>query len=141
MTQINEEGLKHIQNIFGYNDNDLELFKNNPRNIELISRINEFENNLFILEVIESKGCHSNHQIGDKFYFDYAGNILTDLCPKKICGFSLNSALMMIFAASEMLYAGGDPNKMKFNRASCFDVGIECGGVGRIVLELKIEKK
>jgi uncharacterized repeat protein (TIGR04076 family) len=126
---------------FGYNQNELESFKNNPRNKELINRAKDFDKILFVLEVVESKGCNSNHKMGDKFYFDYAGNILTDMCPSKICGYSLNSAIMMIFAANEMLYAGIDPEVIRFKRASCFDVGIECGGWGRIVLELKIEEK
>lgn len=49
--------------------------------------------------------------------------------------------MMMIFAANQMLFAGVDPNVIRFKRASCFDVGVECGGWGRIVLALKTEKK
>ena len=141
MNQIDERLLKIIKRRFNYNDQDITNFKENPRNIELLNRIKEFENKLIVLEVVESKGCNSNHKVGDKFYFDYAGNLLTDLCPAKICGYSLNAALMMVFTANEMFYAGVDPNEIRFKRSSCFDVGIECGGWGRIVLELKIEKK
>ena len=141
MKIINEIVFKVIQKRLGYNKEEIELFKNNPRNIELIERNREFSNKLIVLKVVESKGCNSNHKVGDKFYFDYAGNILTDLCPSKICGYSLNSALMMIFAANEMIFAGADPNEIRFKRANCFDVGIECGGVGKIVLELGVEDK
>lgn len=125
----------------GYNKNELESFKKSEINRDLIGRAKEFNKKLFVLEVVESKGCNSSHKVGDKFYFDYAGNILTEMCPSKICGYSLNSSMMMIFAANEMLYAGVDPNTIRFKRASCFDVGIECGGWGRIVLELKVEEK
>jgi uncharacterized repeat protein (TIGR04076 family) len=138
---MDERLIKIIQRRFGYNDAEIETFKNNPRNAELINRAKEFQNKLIVLEVVESKGCNSNHKVGDKFYFDYAGNLLTGLCPSKVCGYSLNSALMMIFTANEMFFAGVDPNEIRFKRASCFDVGIECGGWGRIVLELKIEEK
>ena len=141
MAETDERLLKIIKKRFGYNDEDISSFKMNPRNIELIQRNKEFSDIYFILEVVESKGCNSNHKVGDRFYFDFAGNILTELCPPKICGYSLNSAMMMIFTANEMLYAGIDPNEIRFKRASCFDVGIECGGWGRIVLELKVEKK
>ena len=132
---------KIIQRRFGYSDEELQIFLSNPRNMELVNRRQEFERTRFVLEVVESKGCNSNHRVGDRFYFDFAGNILTDLCPPKICGYSLNSAMMMIYTANEMLYAGVDPNQIRFKRASCFDVGIECGGWGRIVLELKIEQE
>lgn len=73
--------------------------------------------------------------------FDFAGNILTQLCSPKICGYSLISKMMMFFTANEMLYAEVDPNEIRLKRANCFDFGIECGGWGRIVLELKTEKK
>lgn len=140
MTQINDRLLSIIQKRFGYNDKEMNIFKNDKRNIELLTRNKEFSNIKIVLTVVESKGCNSGHKVGDKFYFDYAGNILIDLCPKKICGYSLNSALMLVFSANEMIYAGVNPNDMRFKRASCFDVGIECGGWGRIVLELSIEK-
>ena len=141
MEKVDEMVLQKIQKRLGYNKEEFELFKSNPRNIELIARYKELSKNNIVLKVVESKGCNSNHKVGDKFYFDYAGNIITDLCPSKICGYSLNSALMMVFAANEMIFAGVDPNNIRFKRASCFDVGIECGGWGRIVLELKMEKK
>lgn len=140
MEEREERLLKILKKRFRYNDDDFERFKENPRNLDLVRRSEEFNKTRFILEVVESKGCNSNHRVGDKFYFDFAGNILTDLCPPKICGYSLSSAMMMIYTANEMLYAGMDPNEIRFKRASCFDVGIECGGWGRIVLELKIER-
>ena len=141
MGAIDKRLLKIIKKRFQYDDEEIEIFKNDPRNVELINRHKELADTKFILEVVESKGCNSNHQVGDRFYFDFAGNILTELCPPKICGYSLNSSMMMIFTANEMLYAGVDPDEIRFKRASCFDVGIECGGWGRIVLELKVEKE
>ena len=141
MVKVDETVLQIIKKRLGYNKEEFALFKNNPRNTELITRHKEFSKKRIVLNVVESKGCNSNHNVGDKFYFDHAGNILTDLCPSKICAYSLNSALMMVFAANEMIFAGVDPNNIRFKRASCFDVGIECGGVGRIVLELSIEDK
>jgi uncharacterized repeat protein (TIGR04076 family) len=141
MERSEERLAKIIQRRFGYSDEELHRFLSNPRNMELVSRRQEFEKTKFVLEVVESKGCNSNHKVGDKFYFDFAGNILTELCPPRICGYSLSSAMMMIYTANEMLYAGVDPNEIRFKRASCFDVGIECGGWGRIVLELQIEKQ
>jgi uncharacterized repeat protein (TIGR04076 family) len=139
MNNTDDRVFKIIKKRLGYNDKDLDNFKKDPRNIELINRSKEFNKTRFILEVVESKGCNSNHKVGDRFYFDYAGNLLTEMCPNRVCGYSLNSAMMMIFAANEMLYAGVDPDEIRFKRSSCFDVGIECGGWGNIVLELKIE--
>jgi len=59
-------------------------------------------------------------------------------CYPTVCIYTLNAAISMIFASNELLYAGVDPNEMRFKRAACFDVGVQCGGWGRIVLELKV---
>ena len=101
MGAIDKRLLKIIKKRFQYDDEEIEIFKNDPRNVELINRHKELADTKFILEVVESKGCNSNHQVGDRFYFDFAGNILTELSPPKICGYSLNSAMMMSFTANE----------------------------------------
>ena len=128
---------KHLQ----YTDDEMRTFQKNPRNEDILTQSSTLRNKSLILEVIESHGCNSRHKVGDKFYFDGVGNLLTEQCPQKICAYSLNAALMMIFAANEMIYAGVDPQEIRFKRASCFDVGLQCGGWGQIVLELKVEDR
>jgi uncharacterized repeat protein (TIGR04076 family) len=112
-----------------------------PRNAEVLAKTKDLMNKYIILEVVRAHGCNSGHKVGDRFYFDGAGNLLTEKCPGKVCGYSLNAALMMVFAANEMIFAGVDPNVMLFKRASCFDVGLECGGWGQVVLELQVEDR
>jgi hypothetical protein len=34
-----------------------------------------------IARVVDSKGCNSQHKVGNKFYFDGAGNLLTNFLP------------------------------------------------------------
>lgn len=138
---IEERMWKIIQRHLAYSDEEMEKFRANARNEDILAKSSELSNKTIILEVVESHGCNSRHKIGDKFYFDGAGNIITELCPKKICAYSLSSALMMVFTANEMIYAGVDPNGIRFKRASCFDVGLQCGGWGRIVLELRVEDR
>lgn len=50
----------------------------------------------------------------------------------------MNAIVPQIFAVTELLRADADPNEMRFNRAACFDVGVQCGGFGRIVLDVKV---
>ncbi len=66
---------------------------------------------------------------------------LSKLCPKKMCIYALNPLAMGIFALNELFYADVDPSKMRFKRAGCIDVGLKCGGWGRIVTELRIEDR
>ncbi|MDH3999058.1 MAG: hypothetical protein OET90_09510 [Desulfuromonadales bacterium] len=136
---IDDRKWKIVQRHLGYDNNEMVRFREVPRNADVLSCTERISNKAIILEVVESHGCNSKHKVGDRFYFDAVGNLLTERCPKKVCGYSLNAAMMMVFTANEMLFAGVDPNTIRFKRAGCFDVGLECGGWGRIVLELRVE--
>lgn len=125
---------KHL----GYNAEEMKSFRGNPRNADVLDKVPSLMGKTIIIEVVESHGCNSRHQVGDRFYFDGAGNLLTSKCPKKVCIYALNAATGLIFASNELVYAGVDPNEMRFKRAGCFDVGLECGGWGRVVLELSV---
>jgi uncharacterized repeat protein (TIGR04076 family) len=138
---IDERLWRITQKHLGYSDEEMKTFREDPRNEDILANGVVLKDKLIVLEVVEAHGCNSRHKIGDRFYFDAVGNLLTDRSPKKICAYSLNAALMMIFTANEMIYAGIDPNKMRFKRSNCFDVGLQCGGWGRVVLELKVEDK
>ncbi|MFX0115082.1 MAG: hypothetical protein ACFFB3_11090, partial [Candidatus Hodarchaeota archaeon] len=91
-----------------------------------------------VAEVVKSAGCNSKHVVGTKFYFDPFGNMLTKLNPSRVCIFALAPLQMALFHIGESLYAGNDPREMVFKRASCFDVGLDCGGWGQIVMEVKV---
>ena len=129
---------KVMKKRLGYSKNEMKKFRENSRNEDVLSKAPELGNKMIIAEVIDSHGCNSQHKIGDKFYFDGSGNLLTERSPAKICIYALNAITPQIFAAIELFFAGVDPNEMRFNRAACFDVGVECGGWGQIVLEIKL---
>ena len=132
---------KAMKKRLGYSDAEMRTFRDNPRNADVLSKVPKLMGKAIIAEVVESHGCNSQHRVGDKFYFDAAGNLLTRRCPKKVCIYALNAVNGLIFASNELLLAGVDPNEMRFKRAACFDVGLECSGWGRVVLELRIVDK
>ncbi len=139
--KINQETWDLIQNHLGYNDEEMKIFKENPRNEAVISKTSELINKTIVFEVIKSKGCNSQHKVGDKFYFNGTGNLLTKLCPMNICIHALTPLSALIFTTNELIYAGVDPNEMRFPEVSCPDVGLECGGWGQIVMKLKVEDR
>ncbi len=130
-----------MQNRLGYSDEEIKKFRENPRNEDILSKVPELMNKTIVAEVVESHGCNSQHKVGDKFYFDSAGNLLTAMSPKRICIYALNAIVPQVFTATEFLYAGTDPNEIRFKRSGCFDVGVACGGWGRIVLEISVEER
>ncbi|OGP86163.1 MAG: hypothetical protein A2Z08_02520 [Deltaproteobacteria bacterium RBG_16_54_11] len=139
--KINEEVWNFYQKHLGYTDDEIKRFMENPRNIDVISKAPALMNKTIVVEIMDSHGCNSQHKAGDKFYFDGSGNLLTKLCPKRICFGALHSMSPLISMAHELFYAGIDPNDMRFKRVGCFDVGVQCGGWGRIVMELRVEDR
>jgi uncharacterized repeat protein (TIGR04076 family) len=129
-----------IQRHLKYSNDELELFKSNPRNEAVLDAGRALQDKRIVIEVVESHGCNSQHKVGDQFIFDGTGNLLTKHNPEKICIFALNAASGLIFAASELFYAGVNPNQMKFRRSGCFDVGVQCGGWGKVVVELSMKE-
>ncbi len=127
-----------IKKHLGYTKDEMETFKSNPRNQAVVNKAPEINSKTIIAQVVKSHGCNSKHLVGDKIVFDGAGNLLTSKCPKKVCAYALSAISPLIFTSNELIYAGIDPNEMRFKRTSCFDVGLECGGWGQVVFELKV---
>src|SRR4030042_1897843 len=134
--KMDESTWKTVQQRLGYNDEEMKKFRENPRNADVLAKAPALMNKTIVAKVVDSHGCNSQHKVGDKLYFDGAGNLLTNLSPKRICIYALSSIAGLIFTSNELSYAGIDPNEMRFRRAGCFDVGVQCGGWGHIVLEL-----
>lgn len=130
-----------MQKHLGYTDEEMRLFKENPRNEKALSRTVELMNKTIVVEVVESHGCNSHHKKGDKFYLDGAGNLISKLCPKRMCIFAMHPLSASVFGVHELFYAGLDPNEMLFKRVGCNDVGVNCGGWGHIVMEVRIEDR
>ncbi len=82
--KISEDVWNFYQQHLGYSDEEMKKFRENPRNEDVISKAPALMNKTIIVEVVDSHGCNSQHKVGDKFYFDGAGNLLTKLCPKRV---------------------------------------------------------
>jgi uncharacterized repeat protein (TIGR04076 family) len=140
--KLDEKTWKTFQQHLGYNDAEMKKFRENPRNEDVLSKTAVMLNKTIVAEIIESHGCDSGHKVGDKIYFDGRGvSLLTKLGPSRICIFALHSVALAMPALAELLYAGINPNEMRFKRFGCPDVGIKCGGWGHIVMELRVEDR
>ncbi len=138
---VDENTWKFYQDLLGYSDEDLEKFKQNRTNEDIISKAPALMERTIIFEVVASHGCASQHRVGDKFYFDGSGNLLTKLAPKRVCMSALTAMAPLISSATELCYAGVDSNEMRFKRTACHDVGLECGGWGQVAFEMKVEQR
>ncbi|MFX1418587.1 MAG: TIGR04076 family protein [Promethearchaeota archaeon] len=136
---MSKEILDNIKSHLGYNDEEMKIFLADPKNLEVLKKAPYLMNKTIVIEVVESHGCNSQHKVGDKFYFDGFGNLLTKLSPSRICISALGAVEKLIYAASALMYTGQDPNEKLFPvRTGCPDVGLKCGGWGNIVMEIKV---
>jgi len=101
---------KYIKKRLGYINDELKMFRENPRNDDVLSKAPELLNKIIIAEVIDSRGCNSQHRFGDRLYFDGTGNLLTEKCPHRICSYAFNAITPQIFSVNELIHAGVDPN-------------------------------
>jgi uncharacterized repeat protein (TIGR04076 family) len=142
MMAISEDTWKLVQKHLGYTDEEMKIFRADPRNEDALSKTIPMLNKTIVAEVVESHGCDSGHKVGDRIYFDGRGiSLLTGLGPSRICIFALHSIALAMPAVAELFYAGIDPNQMRFKRFGCPDVGIKCGGWGHVVMEIKMEDR
>ena len=138
---VDESVWNMMQEHLGYSDEEMAIFRNDPKNEDILSKTPALMKKTIVVEVVESHGCNSQHKTGDKIYLDGAGNLISKLCPKRMCVFAMGSLSSLVFSVHELFYAGVDPNGMRFKRAGCLDVGIHCGGWGHIVMEVSVEDR
>jgi len=141
MMAVDEKTWIFYKDLLGYTDEELEEFKKNPNNEDVVSKAPALMDRTIVFEVTASHGCASQHKVGDKFYFDGSGNLLTKKGPKRICLNALTAMAPLMTAANELFYAGVDSNELRFKRTACHDVGFDCGGWGRVVFEIGVETK
>ena len=136
--EMNEQVWELLQNRLGYTGEEMTQFRSDPRNVDVIGKFMAHMNKTVVAEVVESHGCFSQHKVGDTFHLDIAGNVLSAKCPERVCVHALSSLSPAVITMGELILAGVDPNEMRFKRVGCPDVGLQCGGWGRVVMEVKV---
>ena len=139
--KIDENAWASFQRHLGYTDEQMAKFRSDPKNEKVLLKAPELLNKTIIAEVVDSTGCNSRHKVGDRFVMDGAGNLISKLCPSRMCVHAVQALSQGVLAVNELVYAGVDPNEMVFRRTGCVDVGVECGGWGRIVMEIRVEDR
>ena len=109
----------------------------NPKYQRLFENAAKGSRYRLVAKVVESKGCHSGHAVGQRLIFDSAGNLMTRESPDRICAFLMPNLAVLINAFFENLMNGRNPNEVMFNRTGCFDVGPMCGGWGHVKVEMQ----
>jgi hypothetical protein len=90
-------------------------------------------------EVVESRNCNSGHVKGQKIVMDVDGNLVTALCPKKLCVYLVSQLTIPVALINERLGEGLEPNDFHFMRTvQCPDAGVDCMGYGRVTAHVRV---
>jgi len=90
--------------------------------------------------VVSAYGCGAGHKVGDRIVYSGDGTLLCKENPERICFGLLSPVNPIVGAVLDKICNGEDPTRMAFNRVHCFDVGVDQGGWGEVVVEVKVEK-
>lgn len=136
----NQEMLEGLKQQLGYNDAQWELWKANPKNMEVVKRMEEFGKYKVVAEVIKAYGCAMEHKVGDKLIFSGLGGFISKEPGGQVCVGTLAPVLPFVSMVLNKIAEGTDPQKIIFNRVRCTDVGVENGGWGEVLMEIRVEK-
>jgi hypothetical protein len=134
-----EKRWRKFQERLGYTDQELAIIRSNPKFVKCVEETPEFMTHRIVATVVYSHGCHAQHMVGQRIVMDGNGYFIRDECPPRMCIFALVPISYWVQAIYEKFLNKQDPNDLLFKRFSCMDVGPECGGWGRIILEISVE--
>ena len=92
-----------------------------------------------IAEVVQSHGCICQHKVGQKIVMSGNGALVSAECPPIMCLGLVSQLYSVMAAVFERFAAGLDPNGLLFDSIGCADVGIDCGGWGRVLVKISVE--
>ena len=78
--------------------------------------------------------------MGDRLVFGGDATLLCKENPEKICVGLLSPVNSLVGAVFDKISNGEDPTQIAFNKVHCFDPGLDHGGWGEVVVEVRVEK-
>ena len=121
-----------FQREMGYTDEELVMFQANPKAVRLLERADRMAEWDIIAEVMEAPGC-ANHKPGDKIILSPLGLLRAHEGPEAICVHAVPPLSVAVAVIQERLCSDLAPEPYMFDRLSCLDAGVRCGGCGAVV--------
>ena len=122
-----------------YSDEEMARIAENPKFMQVLSRAPQLLATRFSFEIEEAHGCVVQHQSGQVICINGDGSLDSQAGPAKTCIYLLHALTPLVCAAQEFIYAGLDPNNLKFTKIGCFDVGAKCGGFGHVSMRFRAQ--
>lgn len=136
---MNDEVIRNYGQRVGYSDSEIETFRGGGHRVRHVQRLSQAAALYSIeAEVVRSRNCNSGHIVGQKLILDTDGNLITKLCPKRVCVYLLSQLTIPVALINERLGEELEPNDFHFMRyVRCPDTGVECFGYGEVMLRVR----
>ncbi len=136
---MDEVSRQIVKQAIGMTDEDLERLS--PGMKKLLSNLSEMMKWKAIAEVTESKYCFAGLKPGDKFVFNFPVLNVSESTAAP-CAEAIAPLANHIRAMVDRAVEGGDPNASIYatQQVPCMDVGVEHGGLGRVMFKVYAEK-
>ena len=129
---------KANQKALGLTDAEVELMKKSPKAVELIRNSPDLVRKKIVAEVVQAKHCVC-HKVGDKFVFRVVGSMVREETCESPCLYALGPLATLGYIVFERVAAGLDTSELMIDHIKCWDTGVECGGVGEILMKVRVE--
>ena len=129
---------QRFKEVMDYSDEDLAKFQENSKFLKMMDTPT-FRTHKIVFEVIQSHGCVCQHRVGQRLVLNGNGALICDECPPIMCIGLVSQFYSTIIAIWERMAAGLDPNGLLLDTIGCTDVGVDCGGWGRVVARVHVE--
>jgi uncharacterized repeat protein (TIGR04076 family) len=135
-----QKALKRFSTRVGYTPAEMELFREGDPRLRLMHRLAQAAPKYSIVaEVVHAKNCSSGYQTGDTFVLDVDGNLISNLCPRRLCLYAVAQFVVPVALINERLSEGLEPNLIHFMKfVQCPDTGVDCAGYGQVRFEMKV---
>ena len=137
---MTEEIVKKYGQRVGYMESEVVKFHEGGHRIRQVKRLSQVAS-LYSIEatVVHAKHCNSGHTVGQKLILDVDGNLISKLCPKRMCVYLISQLTIPVALINERLSEGLEPNDFHFMRyVRCPDAGIECYGYGEVMMKVNV---
>lgn len=134
------EAVQNYSRRVGYSDDEVEKLKEGGHRIRHINALSIAARLYSIqFEVVSSRHCNTGYTTGDRFIMDADGNLISKLCPKRLCVYLISQMTIPVALINERLSEGLEPDNFHFMRyIRCPDTGVECSGYGQVMAQVSV---
>jgi len=129
-----EKRWENVRKHLGFTDEELTLFRSNPKNIRATENAPLFAKQKMLIEVIEARNCAAGYRVGDKFYVDSEGCLIQNESPRRICVAAIWAIKPLVDRMWEAYF--NNSTEVFHDTIRCPDVGVERGGAGEVTLRI-----